>query len=48
MLPTVNLDDKIGMVTKEIDDVWPRMATKICAIHAMRAQGIPNDPLCIS
>jgi len=49
MPPTVNFDDKIGIVTKEVDNVWPnrRLAPKICAIHAMRAQGIPNDPLCI-
>jgi hypothetical protein len=49
MLSAIDLDNEIGIMTDEIDNIRPnrRLAPKACAARA-RAYGIPDRPLCVS
>ena len=47
MLPTVNFDDQVGIVTNEIGNVRSngRLPSEACADKSFRPHRIPNDPL---
>ena len=50
MLPAIELDDEVGLVTDEIDDVGAdrRLAPEACACKSMCAHAVPDDPLGVS
>ena len=47
MLSAINLDNEIGVVTNEVDNVGPnrRLAPEACAGESMCSHTVPDDPL---
>jgi hypothetical protein len=47
VLPAVNLDDELNIVTNEIDDVWTYrgLTPEASTIQSVRTHGIPDDAL---